>query len=122
MIVAIFLHLSRIIHDNPVSYRICELIDESEQGGTRKRAGIAVTSRTDLRDAPNGANANCRGTSCRSSGGQDAGVIEDRLPGQFGGTDQAAAIHRAAEQRHAAAPAPRAAFRDGGPKPTRIGR
>jgi hypothetical protein len=37
MIVAIFLHLSRILHDNPVSSRICELIDDSEQGGDRKR-------------------------------------------------------------------------------------
>jgi hypothetical protein len=53
MIVAILLHLSRILHDNPVSSRICELIDDSEQGGARKRARIAVPSRAALRDASN---------------------------------------------------------------------
>jgi hypothetical protein len=60
MIIALFLHLSRILHDNPVSSRICGLIDDGEQGGVRKLAGIAVPGRAARRDAPNGANVKCR--------------------------------------------------------------
>jgi hypothetical protein len=69
MIVAIFLHLSRILHDNPVSSHICELIDDGEQGGDRRRAGIAVPGCAALRDAPNGATLNSRGVFVGGSAG-----------------------------------------------------
>jgi hypothetical protein len=39
MIVAFFLHLSRILHDTPADFRIRELIDVYEQGDVRKGLG-----------------------------------------------------------------------------------